>query len=112
LLSQAGHEVRTAPDAKRAMEQLATALPDVVIADWNLPDGDGLALCRAIRTMPGGNLIYVVMLTEMGEERREIDALETGVNDYLRKPLNPKLFMARLMAARRYVDLALRAEPG
>ena len=77
---------------------LAAALQggyDAVVLDLMLPDGDGLALCRAIRARSD---VPILMLTARGEEADRIVGLEIGADDYLPKPFNPRELLARLRA--------------
>ena len=77
---------------------LAAALEggyDALILDLMLPDGDGLALCRAIRARSD---VPILMLTARGEEADRIVGLEIGADDYLPKPFNPRELLARLRA--------------
>ena len=68
---------------------------DAVILDLMLPDGDGLEVCRAIRTRSD---VPILMLTARGEEADRIVGLEIGADDYLPKPFNPRELLARLRA--------------
>ena len=80
---------------------LAAALQggyDAVVLDLMLPDGDGLALCRAIRARSD---VPILMLTARGEEADRIVGLEIGADDYLPKPFNPRELLARLRAIMR-----------
>ena len=77
---------------------LAAALEggyDAVVLDLMLPDGDGLALCRAIRARSD---VPILMLTARGDEADRIVGLEIGADDYLPKPFNPRELLARLRA--------------
>ena len=77
---------------------LAAALQggyDAVVLDLMLPDGDGLAVCRAIRARSD---VPILMLTARGEEADRIVGLEIGADDYLPKPFNPRELLARLRA--------------
>ena len=77
---------------------LAAALQggyDAVVLDLMLPDGDGLALCRAIRARSD---VPILVLTARGEEADRIVGLEIGADDYLPKPFNPRELLARLRA--------------
>ena len=68
---------------------------DAVVLDLMLPDGDGLAVCRAIRARSD---VPILMLTARGEEADRIVGLEIGADDYLPKPFNPRELLARLRA--------------
>ena len=94
-LSRAG---MTLDHRESAEAGLAAALQggyDAVVLDLMLPDGDGLALCRAIRARSD---VPILMLTARGEEADRIVGLEIGADDYLPKPFNPRELLARLRA--------------
>lgn len=78
-----------------AIARIASEKPDVVILDVNLPGMDGFSVCRQVRTFfPGPILI----LTARGEEVDEVVGLEVGADDYLAKPVRPRILLARLRA--------------
>lgn len=78
-----------------AIARIASEKPDVLILDVNLPGLDGFSICRKVRTsFPGPILI----LTARGEEVDEVVGLEVGADDYLSKPVRPRVLLARLRA--------------
>jgi diguanylate cyclase (GGDEF)-like protein/PAS domain S-box-containing protein len=70
-----------------------------------MPEMDGIEFCRALRKNPAWRSIYVFIMTAQEGEDRLIEAFEAGANDYMTKPLRPKLLVARLRAAQRVVQL-------
>ena len=81
---------------------------DALILDVMLPDGDGLDVCREIRTQ---SAIPILMLTGRGEETDRVVGLELGADDYLPKPFSPRELLARLRAMLRRGQGALQAGP-
>jgi two-component system OmpR family response regulator/two-component system response regulator RstA len=78
-----------------AIARIANENPDVLVLDVNLPGLDGFSICRMVRsTFPGPILI----LTARGEEVDEIVGLEVGADDFLSKPVRPRVLLARLRA--------------
>ena len=71
---------------------------DIVLLDLTLPDGDGLELCRELRSFSG---VPVIMITARGDELDRIIGLELGADDYLPKPFNPRELVARIRAVLR-----------
>ncbi len=71
---------------------------DFVILDLNLPDVDGLTICRELRREPSTKLIPILMLTARGSERDRITGLELGADDYLTKPFSIRELTARVAA--------------
>jgi len=92
-LRNAGYGVKTAATAQAALIQLASDAPALVILDLNLPDGDGVELCRRIRKTSD---IPILMLTARDEDIDKIIGLEVGADDYMTKPFNPRELVARV----------------
>ena len=100
-LGQHGHDVRIAPDAEEAMNQLRGSLPDLILLDWMLPGLPGIDLARRIRADNRLKDIPIIMLTARSEERDKIQGLDTGADDYITKPFSPRELMARIKAVLR-----------
>ena len=92
-LRNAGYVVTTAASAQAALVQLAGEVPALVILDLNLPDGDGVELCRRIRKTSD---VPILMLTARDEDIDKIIGLEVGADDYMTKPFNPRELVARV----------------
>ena len=92
-LRNAGYTVTTAASAQAALLQLANEVPALVILDLNLPDGDGVELCRRIRKTSD---VPILMLTARDEDIDKIIGLEVGADDYMTKPFNPRELVARV----------------
>jgi len=83
------HEAR----GDRAPTRILEEQPDMVILDLMLPGLDGLAICKQVRPRYGGGIL---MLTARGEEVDEVVGLEVGADDYMAKPVKPRLLLARI----------------
>ena len=92
-LRNAGYVVKTAATAQEALLQLAGDAPALVILDLNLPDGDGVELCRRIRKTSD---VPILMLTARDDDIDKIIGLEVGADDYMTKPFNPRELVARV----------------
>jgi DNA-binding response OmpR family regulator len=92
-LRNAGYVVKTAATAQAALLQLAAESPALVILDLNLPDGDGVELCRRIRKTSD---VPILMLTARDDDIDKIIGLEVGADDYMTKPFNPRELVARV----------------
>jgi two-component system KDP operon response regulator KdpE len=103
ILREAGFRPVTAGSVAEALDVAAREHPDAAILDLVLPDGDGLDVCRSLRTW---SAMPIVILSAIGDERRKIAALEAGADDYVTKPFGAGELVARLQAALR------RATPG
>jgi DNA-binding response OmpR family regulator len=97
-LRNAGYTVRTASTAQSALEELSNELPALIVLDLNLPDGDGVELCRGIRKSSD---VPILMLTARDEDVDKIIGLEVGADDYMTKPFNPRELVARVKSVLR-----------
>ncbi len=99
-LGKAGMRVQLAPSLAAARQQLAlnAGVPDLVILDLMLPDGDGLEFCRWLRAQPQAAALPVLMLSARGEPMDRVIGLELGADDYLAKPFEPRELLARVKA--------------
>jgi DNA-binding response OmpR family regulator len=111
VLADLGHEATGAEDGARAWELFQEAPPPLVILDINMPELDGLTVCRRIRQHPAGRETFVLVVT--GRDGREdlATVLAAGADDYVTKPASPENLRARLeIAGQRIVqDTARRA---
>ncbi|WP_131109802.1 response regulator [Sulfuricystis thermophila] len=97
-LAKNGFEALPARDGREMAQMLDKHAIDLVVLDLNLPDADGLTLCRDLRTRSN---LPVLMLTARGEETDRIIGIEMGADDYLVKPFSPRELVARLKAVLR-----------
>ncbi|MBI4301753.1 MAG: response regulator transcription factor [Chloroflexi bacterium] len=92
-LERDGYEVMTASDGQKALEAAAQRQPDLVVLDLNLPDMDGLEVCRVLRRTSN---LPVIMLTARDEDVDKLIGLELGADDYITKPFSPREVVARV----------------
>ena len=85
-------------DAAEALDAASVRPPDAAIIDLVLPDGDGVEVCRSIRSW---SEMPILVLSAVGEEEQKVRALEAGADDYVTKPFGPRELVARLKAALR-----------
>jgi len=109
-LRKAGHEVITAVNGSDALRIALEVHPHAVIADWMMPEMDGIDLCKALRRSELGRSVFFLLLTGRGEEDRIVEAFDAGVDDYVTKPFNPKILLARLKGGQRVIELQERVE--
>jgi two-component system KDP operon response regulator KdpE len=106
-LTARGDDVVTAHTGADAIAQVALATPDLVILDLGLPDLDGLEVCRRIREFSN---VPVIVLSAYGDERRKVEALDGGADDFITKPFGMAELEVRLRVAVRHA--ATRAGNG
>jgi CheY-like chemotaxis protein len=100
LLQARGHEVRTAPDGRRAVELAEGFRPDVILMDVAMPELDGLEATRAIRLRPWGASIHIIALTAWGQESERRRTQEAGMDGHLVKPVDPRALGGMLATVR------------
>lgn len=93
------YEVREAGDGQSGLVELRAFKPDVVLLDLQLPDLDGVEVCRRVRE---SSTTPVIILSVEGDERRKIQALDAGADDYLTKPFGSGELLARIRVALRH----------
>jgi two-component system response regulator MtrA len=93
VLRGEGFEPSFAGDGREALELFRTVRPDLVLLDLMLPGMDGIEVCGLIRAESG---VPVIMLTAKGETSDVVRGLESGADDYVVKPFNPKELVARI----------------
>jgi len=98
VLKDAGFEVTETANAQEALDAVSVRPPDAAIIDLLLPDGDGIEVCRNIRSW---SEMPILVLSAVGEEDQKVRALEAGADDYVPKPFGPRELVARLKAALR-----------
>lgn len=109
-LERAGYHVTTAENGRRGLELALGDAPDIVVSDWAMPELSGLDLCKRLRSVQSGHRTYVVLLTAREEEDRIVDAFDAGVDDYVAKPFNARILLARVQAGHRMIELQRRVE--
>ncbi|GAA6154227.1 response regulator transcription factor [Pseudoteredinibacter isoporae] len=88
-----GFQVSCVEDGALAPERILTLKPDLVLLDLMLPGLDGLSICREVRSQYAGKIL---MLTANDDDMDQVAALELGVDDYVCKPLQPRVLLARI----------------
>lgn len=104
-LHKAGHEVVAAENGLHAWTAWREAFCPVLISDWQMPDLDGLELCRVIRRTGGANYTYIILLTAHGGKTNYLEAMTAGADDFLTKPLDVEQLLAKLHVAERILGL-------
>ncbi len=111
-LARAGHTVELATDGAAALARIETRLPDLVVLDVLMPELDGLALCRRLRTSASAQRVPIVFLSSRTEEADRVLGLDLGADDYLTKPFSPRELVARVAAVlRRTSDIVAASVP-
>jgi two-component system, OmpR family, KDP operon response regulator KdpE len=107
-LEKRNYDVTTAASGEEALEAIARQKPDVAIVDLVLPSMDGIELTRRIRE---NSPIPIIVLSAIGDERKKVEALECGADDYVTKPFGMEELVARIKSALRRTIMLSGSEP-
>ncbi|MFQ5462628.1 MAG: diguanylate cyclase [Phycisphaerae bacterium] len=105
LLGETDFEILTASNGAEALRILFAQGCQMVISTFDMPEMNGLELCRAIRESEGAGFVYFVLLASPSDSNVLTEAFDAGVDDYLSRPLKPQELLARLKAGTRALVL-------
>jgi len=97
-LSGEGYDVITAKDGDEALEKARRTQPDLVVLDVMMPKKTGVEVCQILRTQAAFKETLIIFLTAVNDDGSQIRGLETGADDYVSKPISPKVFLSRVNA--------------
>ena len=97
-LQREGFRVFSARNGLEAIEMAGKVKPDLVILDVMMPEMDGIAACEEIRKLPVCKNVIIAFLTARGEDYSQIAGFEAGADDYITKPIRPKVLISRVKA--------------
>lgn len=109
-LEKEGFVVFTEENGKAGFETAKRELPDIVLLDVMMPEMDGIETCRALREMPQFENTIIAFLTARNEDYSQVAGFDVGADDYIAKPIKPRVLVSRLKALlRRYDSKEARA---
>jgi len=97
-LQAEGYEVATAKNGDEAIEEAKKFQPDLIILDIMMPGKNGIDVCNILRMQPAFKETLIVFLSALSDEVTEVRGLETGADDYLTKPISPKVLLSKVNA--------------
>lgn len=97
-LSREGYEIYTAKDGNEAIDRARQLHPDLIILDVMMPKKTGVEVCKILRTQPVFQDTLIIFLTALSDENSQIKGLESGADDYVNKPISPKVLVSRVNA--------------
>lgn len=106
-LQKQGFRVSCCHDGAQAPQQIEAEQPDLVVLDLMLPGMDGLSICRAVRASYQGKIL---ILTASDDDMDQVAALEMGADDFVVKPLQPRVLLARIRMLLRRVETSSEPE--
>lgn len=105
LLTGAGYRTDEAGDGMEALRMIAERRYQVVISDWNMPEMNGVELCRRIRHYDQSGYIYTILLTSNNQDEDRIEGMRAGADDFVGKPFNERELLQRVAAGQRVLQL-------
>ena len=103
-LSSEGYNVLTANDGLSAISKAKEIIPNLIIMDIMMPNMDGIEACEKLRADQKFNDTIIMFLTARGEDYSHVAAYEAGADDYITKPIKPKVFMSKVKSLLRRLD--------
>ncbi len=97
-LQSEGYEVATAKNGNEAIDQAKRFNPDLIILDIMMPGKNGIEVCNILRLQPAFNDTLIIFLTALSDEGTEVKGLETGADDFITKPVSPKVLVSKVNA--------------
>ncbi|HEY7779079.1 MAG TPA: response regulator [Ktedonobacterales bacterium] len=91
-----GYAVDCVSTLDEAITELHRMRPDLIVSEVDLPAADGFALCEYVRALPGGASLPIMLLTGRAQLQDKVAGFQAGADDYVVKPLDPRLFFARV----------------
>ncbi len=103
-LQNEGYDIITAKNGNEAIEQAKRTSPDLIILDIMMPGKNGIEVCNILRMQPAFNDTLIIFLTALSDEGTEVRGLETGADDFITKPVSPKVLVSKINALFRRVN--------
>ena len=97
-LLKEGYEIFTAKDGLEAIDKAAQVKPDLIILDIMMPKKTGIEVCEILRSQPTFHDTLIIFLTALSDEASQVKGLELGADDYINKPISPKVLVSRVNA--------------
>jgi two-component system alkaline phosphatase synthesis response regulator PhoP len=97
-LKKEGYSVFTANNGKEAITVAKKVTPDLIILDVMMPDMDGIETCRGLREIPELKNVMIAFLTARNEDYSQIAGFDVGADDYINKPIKPRVLVSRIKA--------------
>jgi len=111
-LKAEGYKVSTASSGKAGVAKAKELKPDLILLDVMMPEMDGIEACDQIRKLPGLENTVIAFLTARGEDYSQVAGFEAGADDYITKPVKPKVLTSRLKALLRRRPAPEQTVPG
>jgi two-component system alkaline phosphatase synthesis response regulator PhoP len=97
-LSQEGYQISTATNGREAVAKAKKEIPHLIIMDVMMPEMDGMEACEIIRKLPELSNVIITFLTARSEDYSQVAGFDAGADDYITKPIKPKLLVSKVKA--------------
>lgn len=97
-LRREGYEIITAKDGEEALQKSIQLKPDLIVLDVMMPGKNGMELCKILRALPDFRHTLIIFLTALNDELSHVRGLEYGADDYISKPVSPKILVSKINA--------------
>ncbi|MFM1931175.1 MAG: hypothetical protein RL226_478 [Bacteroidota bacterium] len=97
-LEKEDFEVFTAANGKQALEVAKAEIPDLILLDVMMPEMDGMETCNELRQLPDLSHVIIAFLTARSEDYSQIAGFDAGADDYITKPIKPRVLVSRVKA--------------
>jgi len=109
-LRREGFEVLTAESSETGLQMAMNLSPQIVITDWMMPGMTGVKLCSTLRESDAGRRMYILIVTAREDDEQVVEAFQAGADDYIVKPFNPRILLARVLAGQRMIRMRQKVE--
>jgi len=103
-LRNEGYETITAKDGDDALHKASVFKPDLIILDVMMPNKNGMEVCKQLRAQPAYQNTLIIFLTALSDELSQVKGLEYGADDYISKPVSPKILVTKVNSLFRRVS--------
>ncbi|MBF0235302.1 MAG: diguanylate cyclase [Desulfamplus sp.] len=103
ILGKKGYQIEKSADGNSAIKKVTEWLPDMILLDLMMPEMSGEDVCKWIKGSYKYSYIHIIMLTGKSDAMDQVAGLDIGADDYISKPFNPDLLLARIRLAQRHI---------
>ncbi len=111
-LKKEGYEIFTATSGEKALKLADKVQPHLIILDVMMPDQDGIETCEELRKNPKNDKTVIAFLTARGEDYSQVAGFEAGADDYIAKPIKPKVLLSRIGALLKRYGISHQKDDG
>ena len=109
-LEKEGYDITVASNGREAIEQAKQVNPHLILLDIMMPEQDGIETCRELRSMPEFKNSLIAFLTARNEDYSQIAGFDVGADDYITKPIKPRILISRIKALLRRFSSDIKEE--